>query len=798
MMRTRILLSCVVLFFTWVAVLPPTRAFPQAVIDAPLPVEELLSARTFAWNVPIDFSPNDDWIAYTLQDNRRKEPLGDERYRIFSRAGVCFFGIGGDIWVTNTKSGLSENVTGGQGSNWSPAWSPDGRYVAFYSDRGGQANVWVWEKATGKLRQVSKAIVRAIANPIQWTLDSRRVVVKLLPEGMTLENAASFLAADQEQIRNEKKVPGSSVMVYSSPKAENQAILKTKAVSSQSPPLNLMHHLADLAVMDIASGQIKRVVRGNQISKYWLSPDGSSIAYTTPQTFGTAGSHQTLFDVGVFSFSTGESHVVASNIQFDSDGSYVSDGSSVSWSPDGKMLAFRTAGPLAKGDIFIVPATGGEPRNLTAAPHPSFAGYGLQPPLWDAAGQNVYFIGSNELWKASLAEGTASRIGGIPDRRIALIIPKDGNRLWSQDNGQSTIVRVFDDRRKQDGFYKVNLVTGQSVGILEKGKIAHSVSVSNDGRRITYLAEDTQHGADLWLVDADSHDPQRLTRINPHLERYRMGMARLIEWNSLDGQRLRGALLLPAGYKEGRRYPLITKVYGGAFLSEDLNRFGCARFSIENFQLLATRDYAVLLPDSPSQVGTPMVDLLKTVVPGVNKVVEMGIADPDRLGVMGHSNGGYSALALLVQTKQFKAAIMISGHGNMLGEYGQLGKDGATFGLAVLESIQMGGTPWEYRERYVENSPLFYLDRVQTPLLLMHGAEDTAVPSFLSDEIFVGLRRLGKEVEYAKYEREGHSRPVWGYVNQVDYLSRIIDWFDKHLKDDQELKSGDKHRNLTR
>lgn len=94
----------------------------------------------------------------------------------------------------------------------------------------------------------------------------------------------------------------------------------------------------------------------------------------------------------------------------------------------------------------------------------------------------------------------------------------------------------------------------------------------------------------------------------------------------------------------------------------------------------------------------------------------------------------------------------------------------------------MGGGPWQYPNKYTENSPLFYLDRVQAPLLIVHGTEDTAVPSFLADEIFVGLRRLGKEVEYAKYEGEGHSQISWGYINQVDYLNRIIDWFDAHLK----------------
>lgn len=201
-------------------------------------------------------------------------------------------------------------------------------------------------------------------------------------------------------------------------------------------------------------------------------------------------------------------------------------------------------------------------------------------------------------------------------------------------------------------------------------------------------------------------------------------------------------------------------------------------------QLLATRGYAILLPDAPQNLGTPMLDLAKTVLPGVSKVIEMGIADPDRLGVMGHSYGGYSTLSLIVQTKRFKAAVSLDGMGDMVGAYGQMRKDGTAFGTSMEEqgSGLMGDTPWQVRERYVENSPIFYLDRVETPLLIVHGSNDTTVAPFLGDEMFVDLRRLGREVVYAKYEGEGHSPLSWSHGNQVDLCNRMIAWFEAHLK----------------
>lgn len=118
-------------------------------------------------------------------------------------------------------------------------------------------------------------------------------------------------------------------------------------------------------------------------------------------------------------------------------------------------------------------------------------------------------------------------------------------------------------------------------------------------------------------------------------------------------------MLLPAGYKEGIRYPLVVITYGGSYLSDYVNHFGFwGTMPSFNMQVLATRGYATLYPDAPLRKGAPLKDLASTILPGVNKVIELGIADPDRLAVMGQSYGSYSTLALIVQTNRFKAAII--------------------------------------------------------------------------------------------------------------------------------------------
>ena len=410
--------------------------------------------------------------------------------------------------------------------------------------------------------------------------------------------------------------------------------------------------------------------------------------------------------------------------------------------------------------------------------------------MWDPQGRQLYFLHEGALWKAAPEPGKAAELAKIADHDFRRLITRNDNRFWSPDGGRSLLFMTFDKKSKQSGFYRVDLQNGQATKLLEKHQCYACVNtlqvtaIAPDGKQLAYFSADAAHDTDLWLTDAQFHVQRRLTHLNPQFDRYQMGSARLIEWHSLDGEKLQGALLLPAGYEEGKQYPLIVYVYGGSTLSDHVDHFGMGDGGPFNMQLFATRGYAVLLPDAPLKLATPMTDLAKTVLPGVDKVIELGIADPNRLGVLGHSYGGYSALSLIVQTKRFKAAMAADGYADQVGAYGQMDKDGSAFGTSVAEQGQglMGGTPWEFGSRYIENSPITYLDRVETRLLIVHGAQDTQVHPSLSEQVFVGLRRLGKEVVYVKYEGEGHSPLDWSYANQLDYTQRMLDWFDQHLR----------------
>lgn len=742
----------------------------------PLLVADALNIRSFGGFgfSAMDLSPDGRWVAYVVANNENTKP---EDRDAWSRSGVPLGRTGDDIWITETHTRESRNLTGGKGENWLPTWSPDGSRLAFISDRdgSGQAKVWVWTRETGALKKVGDVAVRT--DQLQWFPDGRRLLFTALPEGWSVD---VYAARTQT---NAAGTPGTgkfderaAVWLYRSSPAPAET---GQTVSSD--PWNLDFYLRDLASLDLGTGTVRHVVHVRSIARFSLSPDGARIVYASPVRFERPGSQQVLYDLVAVAMAGNQGRVIASAVRLGPDGG------GFSWSPDSTRVSYRPRGMEEKTwDCYVVVVSGGEPHNVTNFPPPrQQSRLSAGTPLWDAAG-SLYVIQEDALWRVPAGGEQAVKVAAIPGRQVLGMLQQGENQLWQP--GESAVVVVHDDNGKQDGFYRIDLATGTSARLLEKGQCYTCVpflfpwAASRDGRELAFFAEDAQHSPDLWVTDEAFHEPARVTHLNPQYDSYVMGRPELIDWLDEDGEKLRGVLLLPSGYEATKRYPLVVWVYGGSMLSETYNQFGLASAGAFNLQLLATRGYAVLLPDSPQHEGAPMLDLVKTVLPGVNKVIEMGIADPDRLGVMGQSNGGYSTLGLIVQTKRFKAAVDLDGWGDHIAHYGQMDKDGGAFGTSLEHGQDaMGGSVWEFRERYIENSPLFYLDKIETPVLVVHGGADSTVAPFLGDEIFVGLRRLGKEAEYAKYPNEEHSLLYWSYQHQADLCGRILAWFDKYL-----------------
>lgn len=754
----------------------------------PLPVESALKTRSFAQLMAVQFSPDAQWLAYTVQDNQRIRSVGLGAY---AETGVPPWALGTDIYLVNLKSNETRNLTQGQGDNWLPVWSPDARYLSFLSDRGGhkRARLWVWDRLRNVLRRVSAVDVRS--DEISWMPDSRAIIVETLPAGLSASDYARLLtspAGIRRHSNSNSREP--NVLLYRAGAAGTQ-----DQNGAASDPWNLNIHLKDLSTVDLESGKVAFIDHGDRIAGWHLSPDGLHLAYTIPTRFEKPGAQQILFDLVTIALRTRQKQVLARDLYLDFDGA------AFSWSPDGSKLAWQSGGTEESNyDCYVLDIAGKTLRNVSSLPPAQFRRKS-EAPLWNAEGSHLYYLSEGILWQSLATGAKAERIAQIPQHRIIQIIPRSNGAVWNPDKTNTTIVLAHDVVGKQDGFYRVDLRTGASVRLLESGECytcsnlrgGQFAMASGNGQSVAYFQEDAEHDSDLWMNNAQFNNDTRLTHLNPQFEDFKMGSARLIHWLSDDGETLHGALLLPSDYRKGKRYPLVVWVYGGAMLSDHLDHFALGYGGSFNLQLLATRGFAVFLPDAPLHLGVPMLDLVKTVLPGVNEVIEMGVADPHQLGIMGHSFGGYSTLALIVQTNRFKAAMEVDGFADLIGGYGEMMKDGTAFQTSTAERGQglMGGNPWEFRNRYIENSPIFYLDRVETPLLLVQGSEDTTVAPFLGDEVFVGMRRLGKEVEYAKYLGEDHYPGDWSYASQLELCNRMITWFETHLQKHSEHANQD-------
>jgi dipeptidyl aminopeptidase/acylaminoacyl peptidase len=303
-------------------------------------------------------------------------------------------------------------------------------------------------------------------------------------------------------------------------------------------------------------------------------------------------------------------------------------------------------------------------------------------------------------------------------------------------------------------------------------------------------------------VAGNQREPVTLISLNRQLDAITKPQYRTIQYQTAEGKQLSGALLLPYGYIAGRRYPMIVSVYGGSVAPAGhwANPYRTRGRYYPDPLIFSGHGYAVLIPTMPlppmGVQSDPMLELDKSVKPAIDKVVEMGLADPERVGVVGHSYGGYSVYGLVTQTDKFKAAVALAGYTDLVGLYGRLDPrhrfsdvPNPLWGPFTVEGGQprMGVPPWKDLERYQRNSPYVNADKVTTPLLMIHGELDS-IPLSEAEQFFVALNRLGKRARLVRYLGEGHSYESPG--NVLDMYQQVLSWFDEFLLNRQPNQSA--------
>jgi dipeptidyl aminopeptidase/acylaminoacyl peptidase len=346
------------------------------------------------------------------------------------------------------------------------------------------------------------------------------------------------------------------------------------------------------------------------------------------------------------------------------------------------------------------------------------------------------------------------------------------------------LLRAFDVATKDAGFYRDRVRgDGEPRELVMMPRSFGFPRKAADADVVLFTRQSFEEFPDLWVAASDLGDMRKVSDANPQQAEYRWGTAELVHWSSTDGQPLDGILYKPEGFDPTKQYPMMVYFYEKMSNGLHNHRAPFPGGSSINISFYVSRGYVVFVPDIHYRVGYPGESALNCVVPGVLSVVADGFIDPARIGVQGHSWGGYQIAYLLTRTNIFAAAEAGAPVANMTSAYG-----GIRWGTGMSRMFQyeksqsrLGGTLWETRPRYIENSPLFWADKIETPVLMMHNDEDTAVPWYQGIEFFVALRRLEKPVWLLNYNGEPHG--LRKHQNRKDWMIRMQQYFDHYLMD---------------
>jgi dipeptidyl aminopeptidase/acylaminoacyl peptidase len=305
---------------------------------------------------------------------------------------------------------------------------------------------------------------------------------------------------------------------------------------------------------------------------------------------------------------------------------------------------------------------------------------------------------------------------------------------------------------------------------------------ADDADVYAYRVEDFEDSPDYVRAGPDLASARQVTRTNPFQDDYAWGRSALIAYENRDGDRLQGALFYPADYDPDTSYPLITYIYETR--SPSARRYVTpTREHPYNTTVLTQEGYFVFQPDivyRPRDPGRSAVDAIE---PAVRAALQAASIDAERVGLVGHSWGGYQTAFAVTQTDIFEAAVAGAPLTNLVSMYNSIywrtgGTDARIF---EISQGRMEVPPWKDMEAYVANSPLHHIESMNTPLLMAFGTDDGAVEFNQGVEFYNAARRADKQMAFLVYANENHGISKED-KNTVDYRNRVLEWFDHHLK----------------
>lgn len=592
------------------------------------------------------------------------------------------------IWVAATDGSWSLQYTRGETSSDNPAFSPDGRTLAFSSARSGKNQVWLIPVGGGEARQLTDA--ETGVGRFAWAPDGRRI---------------AFTATDPEteEEKQAKKEKRDVILVDRNFKFAHLYVVTADAADDGTPDAGT------------------RLTEGAfHVNAFDWAPDGRRIVFAS-QPDPRINTGQMQGDLAVVSSEGGTPTPLVTGAG--------AEGSPL-WSPDGRRIAYVSSGdqpePIGLGDVYVIQPDGGTPTRLAYT-------HDRSPNLvaWSRDSRSVYYAES---------VGTTSQV---------FALPADGGAPRALTEGQ--------------GVHGAAAFAGQA-----------------DRMAFTWQTSDTP--ADVYVSPVGRYQPTRISDVHAGVPRPPMGRTVVLDWTSKDGTPVEGLLTYPVEYREGQRVPLILNVHGGP--AGVFSQSFTGNPGIYMLQTFAQKGYAILRPNPRGSTGygkefryANFMDWgygdYEDLLSGVDHVIDMGVAHPDSLLLMGWSYGGYMTSFAVTRTDRFKAASMGAGLPNLVSMV-------TTTDIQDYLAGHMGGEFWDDYDTYEKHSAIYRIKEVVTPTQVIHGAEDLRVPFTQGQEFYRALDRRGVATEFVVYPRTPHGPREPKLL--MDVTGRILAWFDTHLR----------------
>jgi len=714
-----------------------------------------------------DMTKDGEWLVGQVSTGRDAIPR--DNYR-FGDPTYIYPNLS-DTIIINVKTGKQRKLFSSKQQVQSLIWSPSGEMLAFFIRRGDDFHLSIWHRKTGKFEEhdLSKYGPVATRSQLTWSPDGKRIFLAIRDLEWTKKSRELFNYATKGPI----------------------------IVQDSDKPFLLWDEIGQReglqipAFWDRDKKTLTKLLPETPIASSWVSKDGTFIVFERDVTEKTT--YEFIFGTSnqleILPISGGPPRVLLKKYE---QRTFV-------WNKEITMLAYTE-----KGDVFVMQVNDEKPRRLTGEEEKSEKSKegaeknksgekGEKPQEKKEFFSSVRFSpdGGKLLCSCSpsppkeeeyrmtapplqywlIDVKTAERKMIYESKEDAETRPMLGVQDWSPDG--RTIYFSYSAQDKYDrGLVKLDLQTQKMSDFIRSAHIYQGFRMSEDGQTFVFSDSDGDRPGEWYVANPDFSQIKKFTDLNPQLEDKALSHTELISYRDADGKRLYGVLYYPANYEKGKKYPLVTEVYENFFdngFSPDLN-------------ILTSAGYAVLHPSVQFETGYPREAWIKGALAGINKAIEMGFADLDRLGIQGTSYGGYATVLIIAQTDRFKAAINNSGKVDMVSFYTQSPRIGVR-NIHAPERSQdrIGGTMWEHPERYLAHSAILFADRIKTPLLCITGDQDPNVEAVQSQEIYYALRRLGKKVVWVTYHNGSHGGPNT-IEERKDMYKRMIDWYDKYLK----------------